>query len=71
MKNKTTQNKTTKNKTIKITQIKSTIGGNKKQKLNLLSLGLKKIGNSKTIIINKSTEGLIKKINHLVNIEKD
>ena len=65
------KNKTTKNKTIKITQIKSTIGRNKKQKLNLLSLGLKKIGNSKTIIINKSTEGLIKKINHLINIEKD
>ena len=65
------KNKTTKNKTIKITQIKSTIGRNKKQKMNLLSLGLKKIGNSKLIIINKSTEGLIKKINHLVNIEKD
>ena len=65
------KNKTTKNKTIKITQIKSTIGGNKKQKLNLLSLGLKKIGNSKSIIINKSTEGLIKKINHLVKVEKD
>ena len=65
------KNKTTKNKTIKITQIKSTIGRNKKQKLNLLSLGLKKIGNSKTIIINKSTEGVIKKINHLISIEKD
>ncbi len=65
------KNKTTKNKTIKITQIKSTIGRNKKQKMNLLSLGLKKIGNSKLIIINKSTEGLIKKINHLVKVEKD
>ena len=43
------KNKTTKNKTIKITQIKSTIGKDKKQKLNLLSLGLKKIGNSKTM----------------------
>jgi len=71
MKNKTTKNKTTKNKTIKITQIKSTIGRNKKQKMNLLSLGLKKIGNSKLIIINKSTEGLIKKINHLIKVEKD
>ena len=58
-------------KTIKITQIKSTIGRNKKQKMNLLSLGLKKIGNSKLIIINKSTEGLIKKINHLIKVEKD
>ena len=71
MKNKTTKNKTIKSKTIKITQIKSTIGRNKKQKMNLLSLGLKKIGNSKLIIINKSTEGLIKKINHLVKVEKD
>jgi len=65
------KNKTTNNKTIKVTQIKSTIGRNKRQKMNLLALGLKKIGNSKLIIINKSTEGLIKKINHLVKFEKD
>ena len=65
------KNKTTNNKTIKVTQIKSTIGRNKRQKINLLALGLKKIGNSKLIIINKSTEGLIKKINHLVKVEKD
>ena len=64
------KNKTTKNKTLKITQIKSTIGRNKKQKKNLLSLGLRKIGNSKSIILNKSTEGLIKKINNLIKIEK-
>ena len=65
------KSKKTNNKTIKVTQIKSTIGRNKRQKMNLLSLGLKKIGNSKLIIINKSTEGLIKKINHLVKVEKD
>ncbi len=65
------KNKITNNKTIKVTQIKSTIGRDKRQKINLLSLGLKKIGNSKLIIINKSTEGLIKKINHLVKVEKD
>ena len=65
------KSKKTNNKTIKVTQIKSTIGRDKRQKLNLLSLGLKKIGNSKLIIINKSTEGLIKKINHLVKVEKD
>ena len=64
------KSKKTNNKTIKVTQIKSTIGRNKRQKMNLLSLGLKKIGNSKLIIINKSTEGLIKKINHLIKIEK-
>ena len=65
------KSKTTNNKTVKVTQIKSTIGRNKNQKINLLALGLKKIGNSRLIIINKSTEGLIKKINHLVKVEKD
>ena len=62
--------KTTNNKTINITQVKSTIGRNKIQKKNLISLGLKKIDCSKSIIINKSTEGLIKKINYLIKIEK-
>ena len=62
--------KATNNKTINITQVKSAIGRNKIQKENLISLGLKKIGCSKSIIINKSTEGLIKKINHLIKIEK-
>ena len=64
------KNKTTNNKVINITQVKSAIGRNKIQKQNLISLGLKKIGSSRSIIINKSTEGLIKKINHLVKIEK-
>ena len=57
------------NKTIKVTKIKSTIGRDRIQEKHLISLGLKKIGASKTIIINKSTKGLIKKINHLVKIE--
>ena len=64
------EKKTTNNKTINITQVKSAIGRNKIQKKNLISLGLKKIDCSKSIIINKSTEGLIKKINHLIKIEK-
>ena len=64
------KNKTKTNKTIKVTKIKSTIGRNKIQEKHLISLGLKKIGASKTIIINKSTEGLIKKINHLLKVEK-
>ena len=40
------KSKKTNNKTIKVTQIKSTIGRIKNQKMNLLALGLKKIGNS-------------------------
>jgi large subunit ribosomal protein L30 len=63
------KNKVKTNKTIKVTKIKSTIGRDSIQKKHLISLGLKKIGTSKTIIINKSTKGLIKKVNHLVKIE--
>ena len=57
------------NKTIKVTKIKSTIGRDKIQEKHLISLGLKKIGASRTIVINKSTKGLLKKVNHLVKIE--
>jgi len=57
------------NKTFKVTKIKSTIGRDKIQEKHLISLGLKKIGASRTIVINKSTKGLLKKVNHLVKIE--
>ena len=57
------------NKTFKVTKIKSTIGRYKIQEKHLISLGLKKIGASRTIVINKSTKGLLKKVNHLVKIE--
>jgi len=56
-------------KTVKITQIKSSIGRNKNQKKYLLSLGLKKIGQTSTIVFNNSTSGLIQKINHLIKVE--
>ena len=57
------------NKTFKVTKIKSTIGRDKIQEKHLISLGLKKIVASRTIVINKSTKGLLKKVNHLVKIE--
>ena len=57
------------NKTFKVTKIKSTIGRDKIQEKHLISLGLKKIGTTRTIVINKSTKGLLKKVNHLVKIE--
>tara|TARA_B100000029_G_scaffold424161_1_gene431743 strand:+ start:15233 stop:15439 length:207 start_codon:yes stop_codon:yes gene_type:complete len=57
------------NKEITITQIKSTIGKNKIQKKHLFSLGLKKIGTSKTLVLNKSIEGLLKKVGHLIRID--
>lgn len=55
---------------IKIRQIKSSIKNLKKQKLTLLALGLRKIGNE---VVHKNTpniKGMIKKVNHLVEITK-
>ena len=63
------EKKQKKNKEIKITQVKSTIGKNKIQKKHLLALGLKKIGSSKSVILNPSINGLIKKVNHLIKID--
>ena len=55
---------------IKITQIKSFIKKPKNQKLTLKALGLKKIGQS--IIHEKSNviDGMIKKVKHLIKVEK-
>ena len=64
------KNKVKSSKSIKITQIKSTIGKNSIQKKHLLSLGLKKIGSTKEIVMTKPIEGLVNKIKHLILIEK-
>lgn len=58
-----------KNKEIKLTQVKSTIGKKKIQKKYLLSLGLKKIGSTRSVILNPSIKGLLKKVNHLIKID--
>ena len=63
------KNKIKSSKSIKITQNKSTIGKNSIQKKHLLALGLKKIGSSKSVILNPSINGLIKKVNHLIKID--
>ena len=58
-----------KKKTIKVTQIKSTIGKNKLQKKQLLSLGLKKIGSTRIVNESNAILGLIKKVSHLIKVE--
>ena len=52
-----------------ITQVKSSIGTNPKQKLYLKSLGLKKIGSKVEVAVNSSSEGLVKKVLHLVKVQ--
>lgn len=56
-------------KTYKITQVRSTIGTTPNQKLNMKSLGLKKIGHSVERAANEATEGLLRKVAHLVKID--
>jgi large subunit ribosomal protein L30 len=52
-----------------VTQVKSSIGISPKQKLYLKSLGLKKIGSKIEVAVNPSSEGLVKKVLHLVKVE--
>lgn len=55
---------------IKIKQIRSSIKNLKKQKLTLIALGLRGIGKE---VIHENTpniKGMVKKVNHLVEITK-
>ena len=57
-------------KTIKITLVKSLIGCKKDQIATAEALGLKKVGDATTQPENACTEGKIKKIIHLIEVEK-
>lgn len=56
-------------KTIKITQVKSTIGFDKKQELALQGLGLRRIRHTVERVDTPETRGLILKVRHLVQVE--
>ena len=57
-------------KLLKVTLTKSPIGYNKKQKVTVQSLGLKKMGS--TILIGDAphVRGMINKVSHLVEVEE-
>lgn len=55
---------------IKITQIKSSIGSIQKIIGTLRGLGLKKIQSTSILIETPEVHGMIKKVQHLVKIEK-
>ena len=55
---------------IKITQIKSAIGYHISQKRTIEALGLKKLNHSVEHSWTPQIEGMIKKVNHLVRVEK-
>jgi large subunit ribosomal protein L30 len=55
---------------IKITQIKSVIDRSLRQKRTMQALGLNKISQSVEVEANPAIIGMVKKVNHLVAIEK-
>jgi large subunit ribosomal protein L30 len=57
-------------KTLRVTQVKSAIGGTRRQRESLRGLGLKRIGASATVQDNTATRGLIGCVQHLVTCEE-
>ncbi|MBK0383264.1 50S ribosomal protein L30 [Pedobacter sp. SD-b] len=55
---------------IKITQIKSVIDRSERQKRTMQALGLRKMNASVEVEANPAIIGMVKKVNHLVAIEK-
>lgn len=57
-------------KQIRVTQIRSGIGGTRRQRETLKSLGLRKIRQSVVREDNASVRGMIAKVTHLVTVEE-
>jgi len=55
-------------KTIKVTQVRSEIGGTRRQRESLRGLGLRGIGRSAVVPDTAATRGLIGKVAHLVQV---
>lgn len=55
---------------LKITQVRSTIGARWKQRESMRTLGLRKIRQSVVREDNAQTRGLIRVVNHLVEVEE-
>ncbi|MDE2334105.1 MAG: 50S ribosomal protein L30 [Rhodospirillales bacterium] len=55
---------------VKVTQVASAAGRKPGQKETLLGLGLKGIGRSRVLADTPSTRGMIRKVAHLVRVEK-
>jgi|TARA_B100001059_G_scaffold130728_1_gene130818 large subunit ribosomal protein L30 len=55
---------------LKITQIKSAIRRPEDQKRTLIALGLKKLNKSRVIQESQTVSGMIRKVSHLLKVEK-
>ncbi len=55
---------------LKVTQVKSSVGGRQRQRDTLRTLGLKKIGQSRTLEDRPEVRGMISAVSHLVTVEE-
>ncbi len=55
-------------KKITVKQVRSEIGGTRRQRESLRGLGLRGIGRSVTVVDTAATRGLIGKVSHLVQV---
>jgi len=61
--------KTAAGKTVKVTQVRSTIGFNRKQGVIVRSLGLRRIRHTVTLPDTPEVRGALQKVRHLVEVE--
>jgi len=57
-------------RTLKVTQIRSTIGFEKKQALVIAGLGLRRIRHTVELADTPEIRGMIRKVRHLVTVEE-
>ena len=57
-------------KMLRVTQVRSAIGGTRRQRESLRGLGLKRIGTSAIVQDNAATRGLINTVRHLLALEE-
>ena len=57
-------------KKVRITLVKSPIGYNKKQRITVQTLGLNKMHASREVFLSPTTQGMIDKVSHLVQVEE-
>jgi large subunit ribosomal protein L30 len=55
---------------VKITLVKSVIDRPQRQKLTISALGLNKMGSSTEHTVTPQIQGMINKVNHLIQVEK-
>lgn len=54
---------------LRVTQVRSTIGFNKRQALVVRGLGLRRIGHTVEVVDHPAMRGMIQKVRHLVRVE--